>query len=45
LLLFSIAPLTMMAASYVEYVQQKLNAEIVYYTLIACSLFTFFTQL
>jgi len=45
LLLFSIAPLTMMAASYVEYVQQKLNSEIVFYTLIACSLFTFFTQL
>ncbi|WP_264535698.1 DUF6427 family protein [Flavobacterium sp. N1736] len=45
LLLFSIAPLTMMASSYVEYVQQKLNSEVVYYTLIACSLFTFFTQL
>ncbi|MDW8849539.1 DUF6427 family protein [Flavobacterium sp. MMLR14_040] len=45
LLLFSIAPLTMMAASYVEYVQQKLNSEIVFYTLIACSLFAFFTQL
>lgn len=45
LLLFSIAPLTMMAASYVEYAQQKLNSEIVFYTLIACSLFTFFTQL
>lgn len=45
LLLFSIAPLTMMAASYVEYVQQKLNSEIVFYTLIACSLFTFFSQL
>jgi hypothetical protein len=45
LLLFSIAPLTMMAASYVEYVHQKLNSEIVFYILIACSLFTFFTQL
>jgi len=45
LLLFSIAPLTMMASSYVEYAQQKLNSEVVYYTLIACSLFTFFTQL
>ena len=45
LLLFSIAPLTMMAASYVEYVQQKLNSEIVFYILIVCSLFTFFTQL
>ncbi|MGE8340562.1 MAG: DUF6427 family protein [Flavobacterium sp.] len=45
LLLFSIAPLTIMAASHVEYVQQKLNNEIVYYTLIVCSLFTFFSQL
>jgi len=45
LLLFSIAPLTMMAASYIEYVHQRLNSEIVFYALIACSLFTFFTQL
>ena len=45
LLLFSIAPLTIMATSHVEYVQQKLNNEIVYYTLIVCSLFTFFSQL
>lgn len=45
LLLFSIAPLTIMATSHVEYVQQKLNNEIVYYTLILCSLFTFFSQL
>ncbi|MBO9582995.1 MAG: hypothetical protein J7574_02425 [Flavobacterium sp.] len=45
LLLFSIAPLTIMATSHVEYMQQKLNNEIVYYTLIACSLFTFFSQL
>jgi hypothetical protein len=45
LLLFSIAPLTMMAESHVEYVQQKLNNEIVFYVLILCSLFTFFTQL
>ncbi|MEO8533728.1 MAG: DUF6427 family protein [Flavobacterium sp.] len=45
LLLFSIAPLTIMAASHVEYMQQKLNNEIVFYVLIACSLFTFFSQL
>ncbi|MRX39311.1 hypothetical protein GJU43_08500 [Flavobacterium sp. LC2016-23] len=45
LLLFSIAPLTMMASSHVEYMQQKLNNEIVFYVLIACSLFTFFSQL
>lgn len=45
LILFSIAPLTIMAASHVEYMQQKLNNEIVYYTLIVCSLFTFFSQL
>jgi len=45
LLLFSIAPLTIMATSHIEYMQQKLNNEIVYYTLIACSLFTFFSQL
>ncbi|WJS95784.1 DUF6427 family protein [Flavobacterium johnsoniae] len=45
LLLFSIAPLTIMAASHVEYMQQKLNNEIVYYVLIVCGLFTFFSQL
>ncbi|WP_163409481.1 DUF6427 family protein [Flavobacterium ajazii] len=45
LLLFTIAPLTIMATSHVEYVQQKLNNEIVFYVLICCSLFTFFSQL
>ncbi|CAA9202528.1 DUF6427 family protein [Flavobacterium collinsii] len=45
LLFFSIAPLTIMAASHVEYMQQKLNNEIVFYVLILCSLFTFFSQL
>ncbi|KAF2335924.1 DUF6427 family protein [Flavobacterium ginsenosidimutans] len=45
LLLFSIAPLTVMATSHVEYMQQKLNNEIVYYTLIVCSLILFFSQL
>lgn len=45
LLLFSIAPLAIMATSHVEYMQQKLNNEIVYYVLTVCSLFTFFSQL
>lgn len=45
LLLFSIAPLAIMATSHVEYTQQKLNNEIVFYVLIVCSLFTFFSQL
>ncbi|KQB38908.1 DUF6427 family protein [Flavobacterium aquidurense] len=45
LLLFSIAPLTIMASSHVEYMKQKLNNEIVFYVLILCSLFTFFSQL
>lgn len=45
LLLLTIAPLTIMATSHVEYVQQKLNNEIVFYVLICCSLFTFFSQL
>ena len=45
LLLFSIVPLTIMAASHVEYMKQKLNNEIVFYVLIVCSLFTFFSQL
>ncbi|WP_281231271.1 DUF6427 family protein [Flavobacterium gelatinilyticum] len=45
LLLFSIAPLTIMATSHVEYMHQKLNNEIAFYVLILCSLFTFFSQL
>ncbi|OOV19436.1 DUF6427 family protein [Flavobacterium sp. LM4] len=45
LLLFSITPLTIMASSHIEYMQQKLNKEIVFYVLICCSLFTFFSQL
>lgn len=45
LLLFSIVPLTMMASGHVEYMKQKLNNEIVFYILISCSLFTFFSQL
>ena len=45
LLLFSIVPLTMMASSHVEYMQQKLNNEIVFYMLILCSFFIFFSLL
>nr|WP_294931668.1 DUF6427 family protein [uncultured Flavobacterium sp.] len=45
LLLFSITPLTIMASSSIEYMQQKLNREVVFYVLICCSLFTFFSQL
>lgn len=45
LLLFSITPLAIMASSHIEYVQQKLNNEIVFYVLILCSLFLFFSQL
>ncbi len=45
LLLFSITPLTIMASSHTEYMQQKLNREVVFYVLICCSLFTFFSQL
>lgn len=44
-LLFSITPLTIMASSHIEYMQQKLNNEIVFYVLVCCSLFTFFSQL
>nr|WP_315224199.1 DUF6427 family protein [uncultured Flavobacterium sp.] len=45
ILLLTIPPLAMMAASHVEYVQQKLSNEIVFYLLILCSAFTFFSQL
>jgi len=45
LLLFSIAPIAIMASSHVEYMKQKLNNEIVFYVLICCSLFTYFSQL
>ncbi|MWB93813.1 hypothetical protein GON26_05535 [Flavobacterium sp. GA093] len=45
ILLLTIPPLAVMAASHIEYVQQKLNNEIVFYVLILCSLFTFFSQL
>lgn len=45
LLLFTFAPLAMMATSHVEIPQEKLNQELVLYVLTACSLFAFFSQL
>ena len=45
LLVFTIAPLAIMATSHIEMPQQKLNQEIVLFVLIACSLFAFFSQL
>lgn len=45
LLLFTIVPLTIMATSHIEIKQLKLKQEMVLFVLIACSLFTFFSQL
>ncbi|MDP3682017.1 MAG: DUF6427 family protein [Flavobacterium sp.] len=45
LLLFTFAPLAMMATSHIEIPQEKLNQELVTYVLTACSLFAFFSQL
>jgi hypothetical protein len=45
LLLFTFAPLAMMATSHIEIPQEKLNQELVMYVLTACSLFAFFSQL
>jgi hypothetical protein len=45
LLLFTFAPLVMMATSHIEIPQEKLNQELVMYVLTACSLFAFFSQL
>lgn len=45
LLLFTFAPLAMMATSHIEVKQLKLKQEMVLFVLIACSLFTFFSQL
>lgn len=45
LLIFTIAPLAMMATAHIELPQVKLKQEIVLVVLIACSLFTFFSQL
>ncbi|MBP2283644.1 hypothetical protein H4V97_001962 [Flavobacterium sp. CG_23.5] len=45
LLLFTFAPLAIMATSHIETPQSKLSQEIALVVLIACSLFTFFSQL
>ena len=45
LLIFTFGPLAIMASSHIEMPQLRLNQEIVLYVLIACSMFTFFTQL
>jgi hypothetical protein len=45
LLLFTFAPLAMMATSHIEIKQLQLKQEIVLAVLILCSLFTFFSQL
>ncbi len=44
-LVFTIAPLAIMATSHIELKQRKLNQELVLGILILCSLFTFFSQL
>ena len=45
LLLFTFAPLAIMATSHIEVPQEKVRQEIVFYVLIVCSLLTFFCQL
>ena len=45
LLLFTIAPLSIIATSHIEMKQLKLKQEMVLFVLIACSLFAFFSQL
>jgi hypothetical protein len=45
LLVFTFAPLAIMATSHIEVAQEKLKQEIVLGVLILCSLFTFFSQL
>jgi hypothetical protein len=45
LLIFTFAPLAMMATSHIENKQVQLKQEIVLGVLILCSLFTFFSQL
>ncbi|WP_339658821.1 DUF6427 family protein [Flavobacterium frigidarium] len=44
-LLFTVAPLSMLAASHIEMPQIKLKQEMVLTVIIFCSLFTFFSQL
>ncbi|WP_281323014.1 DUF6427 family protein [Flavobacterium aestivum] len=45
LLVFTFAPLAIMATSHIEIAQPKLKEEIVMFVLLACSLFAFFSQL
>ncbi|RTZ09145.1 DUF6427 family protein [Flavobacterium sp. GSP6] len=45
LLVFTFAPLAIMATSHIELPQLKLKQEMVLFVLIACGLFAFFTQL
>lgn len=45
LLMFTFAPLAMIATSHIEIAQLKLKQEMVLFVLIACSLFAFFSQL
>ena len=45
LLIFTFAPLAIMASSHIEIPQLRLNQEIVLFVVIACSMFAFFTQL
>jgi hypothetical protein len=45
LLIFTIAPLAMMATAHIELPQLRLKQEMVLVVLIACSLFSFFSQL
>jgi hypothetical protein len=45
LLVFTFAPMAIMATSHIEIAQLKLKQEIVLFVLIACSLFAFFSQL
>ena len=45
LLVFTFAPLAIMATSHIEISQPKLKEEIVLFVVLACSFFTFFSQL
>jgi len=45
LLIFTFLPLSVMAANMVEYMQNKLQQELVLFTTIVCSFFAFFSQL
>ena len=45
LLMFTFAPLAIMATAHIEIPQEKLNQEVVMYVLTACSMFAFFSQL